>query len=142
MNFKYINHPADLKIHSWGNSIEESFMNAILATVRYMVTPIENKIQNETKLFLSFKEKTYEDLLFSVIDSVISKTVFDFFVTFLIKDVCLTKEEDFLFIKMTLVGELFDETKHKEGVEVKAMTYGDISVSKEKPFDCFFILDI
>ncbi|OIR58422.1 MAG: protein archease [Amphiamblys sp. WSBS2006] len=139
--YEYMDHPADIKIHSWGASVEESFAGAVLATVRCMASPNTETGETETET-IAASGNTLEDLLFQTVEEIIEKTLFDGFVTHSVAGLAITQTDSAFALHAELVGAQFSEDRHRRGLEVKAMTYSDLSLSSTAPFDCYFIVDV
>ncbi|GAB1597481.1 protein archease-like [Argonauta hians] len=140
IQYEYLDHPADVQIHSWGSSLKESFEQAGMAMFAYM-TDIEKVDMLERQEI----KATGEDLL---------SLLFHFLDEFLFLFCC---EPFFIVRKVKILefdlqnfsihaegyGEEFDLDKHPQGTEVKAITYSNMQVhDKEVTNDIFVIIDI
>eukprot|EP00887_Chlorella_sp_A99_P007899 scaffold20.g7899.t1 len=139
--FEYLDHTADVQLHSWGNTLEEAFEQAALAMFNYM-TPLSGIAVDEGAT------RTYEaeghdmhSLLFNFLDELLFTFSTEFFVC---REVRVTSLDRGAFrIAAEGRGERFDRARHAAGTEVKAITYSAMQIT-EKPGDAeiFVIVDI
>lgn len=139
--FRFLEHMADVYIAAYGNTLEEAFENAALATFEAMtetkkVTPkFEETIEVE-----GFDEQA---LLYNWLEALLVKfdTSQNLYSKFKIESIQRTDEG--LKLKAKIQGEKFDDKKHPQKVGVKAVTYHRMEITK-KPTETMvkFILDI
>ncbi|XP_003388468.1 PREDICTED: protein archease-like [Amphimedon queenslandica] len=138
--YEYLDHTADVQIHSWGDTLSEAFEQAAVAMFGYM-TEID-------KVSPSFKETvTAEgDDILSLLYHFLDEWLFlfsaePFFIPRYIKITDFDTEN----FKITSegFGEVFDLSKHPQGTEVKAITYSNMQVfSESETHDVYVIIDI
>uniref|UniRef100_A0A8C9X511 Protein archease n=1 Tax=Sander lucioperca TaxID=283035 RepID=A0A8C9X511_SANLU len=132
--YEYLDHTADVQIHSWGNSLEEAFEQCAMGMFGYMtdtetVEPIdtvdvESEGESTDSLSLSVQHKPQ--------------------LTFSIPTEIKVLHIDRMNFKIRSIGwgEEFSLAKHPQGTEVKAITYSAMQIhDKEKP-EIFAIIDI
>jgi SHS2 domain-containing protein len=137
--FEYLDHTADVQIHSWGATLEESFTEAGHALVDYMTSRTEIQPINSYNIRITAHD--IQKLLYQFLDEIL----YHFFVDYAAHDIQITKlqNEDGCYTLEALVrGEPFDRNKHRCGCEVKAITYSNMSISLNHPFDIYVIIDI
>ncbi|XP_070971426.1 protein archease-like [Oncorhynchus clarkii lewisi] len=119
----YLDHTADVQLHSWGDSLEEAFEQCAMATFGYIDT-----VEVES-------EGVITQNLFHFLDDWLIKFSADiFFIPREVK-VCTFK------IRSIGWGEEFSLVKHPQGTEVKAITYSAMQVHDiDKPE--IFAIDI
>ncbi|XP_068435768.1 protein archease isoform X2 [Clinocottus analis] len=125
--YEYLDHTADVQIHSWGNNLEEAFEQCVMGMFGYMtdtetVEPIDTvDVESEDDWLYKFSA----DL---------------FFVPREVKVLHI----DRMHFKIRSIGwgEEFSLAKHPQGTEVKAITYSAMQIHDiEKP-EIFAIIDI
>uniref|UniRef100_A0A3Q3CTD5 Protein archease n=1 Tax=Haplochromis burtoni TaxID=8153 RepID=A0A3Q3CTD5_HAPBU len=143
--YEYLDHTADVQIHSWGDSLEEAFEQCAMGMFGYMtdtetVEPIDTvEVESEGE--------DMESLLFHFLDDWLYKFSADLF--FIPRVSILDMQKSFNLLSLlyfSLVyerwGEEFSLEKHPQGTEVKAITYSAMQIhDKEKP-EIFAIIDI
>uniref|UniRef100_A0A2K5JJH4 Protein archease n=1 Tax=Colobus angolensis palliatus TaxID=336983 RepID=A0A2K5JJH4_COLAP len=115
-NYKYLDHTADVQLHTWGDTLEEAFEQCAMAMFGYMtdtgtVGPLQT-IEVETQGVSTF--------LFHFLDEWLYKQ-----------------------FKLQSIGcREFSLSKHPHGTQVKVITYSAMQVyNKENP-EVFVIIDI
>ncbi|XP_008397707.1 PREDICTED: protein archease [Poecilia mexicana] len=137
--YEYLDHTADVQIHSWGDSLEEAFEQCAMGMFGYMtdtetVEPIDTvEVESEGE--------DMESLLFHFLDDWLYKFCADlFFVPREIKVVSI----DRMHFKIRSIGwgEEFSLAKHPQGTEVKAITYSAMQIHDKVKPEIFAIIDI
>lgn len=123
MKFKFFEHTADIKFRAYGKNIEEVFSNSGKAMFKAMS---DSKIKPEKKKKIKVKGKDNESLLYNFLEELLF--LFD--------------SEGFVFVKVGKIkikdGKLEAEIlggrieNYKTHVDVKAVTYNEMFVKKEK----------
>lgn len=140
--FEYLDHTADIRIHTWGQNVNIAFSQAVYALME-VISPDIRKI--EAKI-----QRTFE-----IISEDLFSLLFDFLTEFLyffdaqglvfskvnINDI--KKINDKYYLKAEALGEIFSPNKHDIGTEVKAITYSDMEIKiKEDSCEIYIVLDI
>lgn len=141
--YEYLDHTADVQLHSWGDSLKESLEQIAMAMFSYMteIETVENKQTEELVIQLDEGDDLL-NLVFKWLDEWLFKFCAEpFFIP------CKIVIEEFDsskgYIKAIGYGEMFDLAKHPQGTEVKAITYSNMQVHNEKPTnDIYVIIDI
>ncbi|KAK9879744.1 hypothetical protein WA026_006804 [Henosepilachna vigintioctopunctata] len=142
--YEYLDHTADVQIHSWGNTLKEAFEQCGVAMFGYMTELPYVEIKQSA--IIEAEGHDLESLLFHFLDELLflfscepnlicSKLDIQEFVT----------EGEELRIKCKCYGEEFMIGKHPQGTEVKAITYSAMQIVNEpdtKKFELFVIIDI
>lgn len=138
--FEYLDHTADVQIHSWGVSVTDAFCQAALGMFNYM-TPLEGiKIGVQEKSILA-EGHDLQSMLFGFLD----EFLFVFHTEMLVCREIEVIEFDRENWKMRArgSGEVFDRKRHESGTEVKAITYSAMQVIEgENGSEVFVIVDI
>lgn len=140
VKYEYLDHPADVQIHAWGDDLTESFEQAAVAMYAYM-TEIDTVDMELTEDI----EATGHDmisLLYQFLDEFLYLfSAEPFFIARSVKILEFDKEN--FKIKARGYGETFDLDKHPQGTEVKAITFSNMQVhDNEGQHEVYFIIDI
>ena len=135
MKYKFLKHTADIKFQSYGKSLEQAFENAALAMFNSMY---KEKVKAVKKEKISVEGRDLESLLYNFLEELLF--LLDTENLFLSKvKVKIDKE------KLRLTGEVTgdDAGKYSIGLDVKAVTYNQMFVKKQKnKYICQVILDV
>lgn len=136
--FEFLEHTADSKFKAYGDTLEEGFENAALATFETMIDT--SKVKGTTTREINLKAKEKEDLLYQWISELIylfsaNNIVFSKF------EVKITKNDEYN-LKGTVYGEKIDLSRHILETEVKAITYHNLEIKKNKQYEIIALLDI
>jgi len=152
--FEYLDHTADVQLHAWGANLKEAFQNVALAMYNYM-TPLTgisittdkerqqeegNDNDNKTRQFYA-QGHDMQSLVFNFLDEILFNFTTDFFVC---KNIQVTSlDTEHWKIEAVGKGEVFDQSRHVSGTEIKAITYSAMQIN-ETPNDAeiFVIVDI
>eukprot|EP00730_Choanoeca_flexa_P000643 TRINITY_DN10281_c0_g1_i4.p2 TRINITY_DN10281_c0_g1~~TRINITY_DN10281_c0_g1_i4.p2 ORF type:complete len:161 (+),score=32.26 TRINITY_DN10281_c0_g1_i4:995-1477(+) len=140
--FEYLDHTADIQVHSWGSNVKEAFEQATIAMFGYM-TELD-KIDIDEGVTSEFEVEGHD--LMSLLYALLDEFLFRFSAedNLVCKDVEIVEMDlDAFKIKVKGKGEVFDLKKHPQGTEIKAITYSNMQIHTEKPTnDVYVILDI
>lgn len=139
--FRFLEHTADAYIAAYGDTLEEAFENAALATIEVM-TDVEKV---EPKFVENVEVEAHDEyaLLYDWIEELLIRfeTTENLYSRFNISRIEETPHG--LRLKAKIWGEPFDPEKHPRKVGVKAITYHRMEiVKKPKKTTVKFILDI
>jgi len=135
MNFKFLEHTADIKFQAFGKNLNEAFENSALATAKAMYSKKVNKKINKK---IKIKGKDLPSLLYSFLEELIF--LLDSSGFFLSS--CKVKIDEKNF---SLTAELFGDNAKNYGIglDVKAITYNEMFVKKIKDkWVCQVVLDV
>ncbi len=126
MGYKVIDTTADTGIEVWGHNLKELFEEAArgMISIMYDVDKIEEKQKKEIEI----KGIDEEDLLISLLNEIIYLKDAE---KFLVKRVIIEDIKD-KNLKVLLLGETYDPNKHEIIEDIKAATYHNIKILKEK----------
>lgn len=141
MEYKYLEHIADLKFEAKGKNLKEAFTNAAKAMFNSMVElkQIEPKIEE----ILEINSESLESLLFDWLSELlrVHDTNDLIFSEFTIQSIRRT--ESGWYLKAKFKGEKIDTKKHDIETQIKAMTYNDLKIEKtSKGFTLIVVMDI
>jgi len=140
-DFEYLDHTADVQIHSWGESVERAFEQAVLGMFNYMTDV--NGVLPKKFVEVTAEGSDIESLLFHLLDEFLFLSATDDF--FMARQIEITEfDKENWRMKARGVGEDFDKERHGgKGTEVKAITYSAMKIIvEEKRIDVFVIIDI
>ncbi|SCM07247.1 protein archease, putative [Plasmodium chabaudi adami] len=137
--YEYLDHTADIILHSYGNNLKEAFESVCVSLFNYMCD-LKN-VELKMKRKVSIKGDDLDDLLFKFLvefhflygnEYFICKTV----------DITIFDTEQF-YIEAYGYGELFSTYKHECGTEIKAITKHEIKiVSNDNSCEVYVLVDI
>jgi len=141
VKFEYLDHTADVQIHSWGENLEEAFEQSAVAMFGYM-TEMDTVQIKETFDVEVTEAGDLLSLLYQFLDELLFAFCADpFFIARKVKIIEFDKEN--FTIKARAFGETFDLNKHPQGTEVKAITYSNMQVHDNAgKAEVFVIIDI
>ncbi|XP_045597036.2 protein archease-like [Procambarus clarkii] len=138
--YEYLDHPADVQIHAWGESLGEAFEQSAVAMFGYMTEIDTVEITDRQEIEASGHD--IESLLYQFLDECLY--IFSAEPFFIARKVVVKEfnKEDFS-LKAVLYGEEFSLEKHPQGTEVKAITYASMQVyDTGNQHELFVIIDI
>lgn len=139
--FEFIDHPADVQVHSWGPNFSDALEQSCLALFDIMFD--RSGFGDSEEMSISVKGSDIQNLVYSFLDEFLFKFDVDDFV---VNKVKITKcdLENFV-IEATANGECFDMDKHSNfrRTEVKAVTYASMKVEqKDGKWEIYVIFDL
>jgi len=161
--YEYLDHTADIQIHSWGTSLEIALEQLVLAMFGYMTTSlstVEVNAQESAEFGADVKAKGHDvtSMVFAFLQEWLE--VFHTSGGFIPRYVTVHSMDitpQSCVVVSSGQGETMKPEKHPLGTEVKAVTYSNLQVQeqKQKPqsdggqdeenstrFDIWVILDI
>jgi len=122
--YEYMDHTADVILHSWGTSLEQAMAQVCEAFFAYM-TEID---QLERKVTFEVEASGHDmvDMLYHLLD----EFLFHFGTTYVMCNRCevLSFDKENFKVKARGYGEKFDLKKHPQGTEIKAITMHQMKV--------------
>ena len=139
--YEFIDHPADVQVHSWGQNFSDALEQSCLALFDIMFD--RNGFGDSEQMSISVKGSDIQNLVYSFLDEFLFKFDVDDFV---VNKVKITKcdLENFV-IEAVADGECFDMDKHGNfrRTEVKAVTYASMKVEqKDDKWEIYVIFDL
>jgi SHS2 domain-containing protein len=139
MKFKFLEHTADIKFQCFGKSLEEAFENALLA-LKYIISG-DTKIKNNTRKEIFIKGADLEALLNRFLEEFLFLLDSEEFLLSKIEKIEINHKDK----KYTLKAIVFGDSNSRYNItnEVKAITYNEIFVKKDKgKWICQVVLDV
>lgn len=138
--WEYLDHTADVQIHSWGSSLEHAFAAAVIGMFAYMVELEQIPAGLETDVAVQGHDMN--SLLYNFMD----ECLYLFHTEGFAMKQLEIRELDLNKFSLTAVarGGAFDATRHAQGTEVKAITYSNMQIITDDPekAETFVIVDI
>ncbi|PAV56490.1 hypothetical protein WR25_00201 isoform B [Diploscapter pachys] len=158
--FEYLDHPADIQIHSWGKDFGEAAAAAITAMYGYMTNL--SSVDSAYEIFFEAKGRDKETLLYAMMHEALANfqaepffignkvEVSLFFRVFReklsIQVISIEEDEtDGFTATFKASGESFDLDKHPQEADIKAITYSNMQILEkpdESKCDIYVIVDI
>lgn len=128
--FEFKEHTADIRVKSWGRTLEEAFSQtalSLMTTISPNLTKIDPKIEKTIKI----SSEDIGALLFDFLSEFLY--IFDveglIFSQITVVSIDKIKSDQFLLQAYTK-GEKFNSEKHEIGTEVKAITYSFMNIEQ------------
>ncbi|MFZ2070770.1 MAG: archease [Halobacteriota archaeon] len=134
---KYIEHPSDVGFEVYGDTIEELFANAAVATYSFMTdvdeiaADVEREVAINSEDLYSLMFDWLDELLFLFESELLVLNKFDI-------EVNLSN----FSINGNCKGGKFDPTRHVSGVIIKAVTYNMMEIKKNELWHARVVLDV
>lgn len=137
IRYRDIEHPSDVAFEAYGDTLEELFANAAIATYSFMtdVEDIDEEIEREVEI----QSEDLYSLMFDWLDELLflfesEGLIFNRF------DISVDAEK--FNIKGKCKGELFDPSKHEAGIIIKAVTYNMMEIRKNGYWKARVVMDV
>ena len=138
--YRFLDHMTDAVVEAHGATLEEAFEQAAMGLVDTMVDIAGVRPGNEVSIEAEGHDP--ESLLFDWLDKVMLLLVADGFATskFYVK---IQEQQSNYLLKGTARGEKLDLSRHHYKVEIKAVTYHEMSVRRQEGRTTLrFLLDL
>lgn len=138
--WEYLDHTADVQVHAWGAKIEEAFGAAVVGMFGYMVELDE--ISNDYEMEVTADAHDWVSLLYAFMDECLYVFHTE---SFAMKEINVTElDTEKWVIRAVARGGMFDNSRHAQGTEVKAITYSNMQIKQDTPgrAEVYVIVDI
>ena len=137
--YKFLAHTADAKFQAFGETLEEAFGNAALATASLMWDwqEIEPKVELEVEI----KGKDLEQLLSGFLEEIIYLLDSRSFLLSSSDHIRIDKTEGLYRLKALFRGDKYSE-KYKIHGDVKAITYNEMEIESKDRFMVQVVVDV
>ncbi len=137
MKYKFLEHTADVKFQSEGKNLEESFENAAFALKETITKGLKGKIKNKIKKKIKVEGNDKEALLYNFLEEFLFLLDSEDFLLAEIKTIKIKNNK----LEAKIIGD--DASNYKFTNDVKAITYNEMFVKKEKDkFICQVVVDV
>jgi SHS2 domain-containing protein len=123
MRYEFLEHTADAKFKAYGETIEEAFSNAALATFSILIEPGEVKPAIEKKISLDGKKLV--SLLYDFLEELLFFLDVDGFILNSVKSIEI---KDDLSLECSVLGDNYKG--YDVSGNVKSVTYNDMEIKK------------
>ena len=146
-SFEYLDHPADIILHSWGTNISNALSNLTLCMFGYITSLDSISINSSQSIEHGLDIVGEGHDMHSLIYSYLDEWLFNFHDTgFIPKQVEISelqRSNTTWRIVSSGKGEVMDINRHPQGTEVKAITYSGMKVEEnEDRCDIYVVVDI
>ena len=134
--YEFLPHTADTRIRAYGRTLEEAFINCALATTDTITD--HKKIKAAVEKKIKVKSENKESLLYDFLEQFLILLDSEGFLLNSVKKLEIKENQ----LTATVIGDTHPE-KYQIRTHVKAITYQEMSIKKEKDLYVInFILDI
>ncbi|MBI4428012.1 MAG: archease [Ignavibacteriales bacterium] len=134
--FRILEHPADVGIEAYGETLQELFENSAVGLISIIAG--SSKIESGHRLHVSIESTDIENLLVRWLSEILYLSDAEQFIF---------ARADFEKISQTLLkgfvfGERYDPAKHQLQMSVKAVTYHQLKVRRQGTWSATVFLDV
>jgi SHS2 domain-containing protein len=134
-HYEYLDHTADVQLHSWGSNLERALEGLVVAMFGYM-TDLRRIHPDNSAAAKTVRVRAHDapSLVFGFLQEWLSQFHENGFVP---RSVRVTRPVDRSewVVEATGSGEVYDPSRHTQGTEVKAVTYGSLRVLETESSD-------
>ncbi len=123
--YEFLPHTADVKFRAYGKTMEEAFSNAALALTKVITDPSKVEAMVEKKIEVSSEDE--KALLYDFLEQFLILLDSESFLLNSIKEIKIEGNS----LKAVVVGDTELE-KYETGTHIKAVTYQEMEIKKEK----------
>jgi len=124
--FEFLDHTADAKFLSYGESLEDAFSNAALAM--FSIITETHKVRSRVEKSIKISSAKKETLLYDFLEELIFFIDTESFLLHAVKSMRIVQDGDYTLVA-TVIG---DTDKYEIFTHVKAVTYSDMFIKEEK----------
>lgn len=129
-NWEYLDHTADIQIHAWAKNNASAHAASALALHAYMVEDASTTIKPHLRVDVRASAHDEHSLLFALLDEFLYLFHTESFVATRATTLQLDQEGDKRVVNVRAWGGTFEPGVHKQGTEVKAITYSNMQISE------------
>ena len=135
--YEFIEHTADVGVKAFGKNLSECFENAAIGM--FDIITDSSHIDSKGEYIITIEFDDLEQLLVDWLSELLflqssRNIVFSKF--------HVNIDQKKLQLSSTIYGENFDTSKHKSGVEIKAVTYHMLKINNTEPYFVQVLFDI
>ncbi|KAL3777055.1 hypothetical protein ACHAWO_001919 [Cyclotella atomus] len=143
--YEYLNHPADILLHAWGDNFISSLRNLACAMFGCItsLSSVSTDAHQSEEFGRNIAARGHDTR--SLVYAFLDEWLFNFHETgFIPKDIDIIDYDPHTFmISSKGTGEVLDLTRHPRGMEVKAITYSAMKVKEtDGRCDVYVVVDI
>lgn len=137
--YRFLEHTADAKFQAFGETLEETFCNAALATASLMWD--WEKIEKNVEHPVEIEGKDLKQLLCSFLEEIIYLLDSRSFLLGCPEDIKIEKKEGRYTLKALFKGDNFNKKYTIHG-DVKAITYNEMEIKSDNCFMVQVVVDV
>ncbi|KAI0979249.1 hypothetical protein GJ496_004593 [Pomphorhynchus laevis] len=139
VKYEYLDHTADIQIHSWGENLREAFEQTAMGMFGLITTELDTIEMNQMEE-ITVEQDDMLNLLYHFLDEFLF--LFSAEPYFIPRKIQITSFDPVNF-KLTArgYGEPFQIGKHPQGCDIKAITYSNMQIHSETN-NIYVIVDI
>ena len=137
--YRFLRHTADAKFQAFGQTLEEAFANAALATSSLMWD--WKRVEKEVKYPVQAEGKDLEQLLVSFLEEILYLLDTKTFLLGKIEDIRIQKRDEGYVLNALFLGDNYCDRYNLYG-DVKAITYNEMSIFKNDHYTIQVVVDI
>ena len=137
--YRFLRHTADAKFQAFGQTLEEAFVNAALATSSLMWD--WQRVEKDVKYPVQAEGRDLEQLLISFLEEILYLLDTKTFLLGKIEDIRIQKRDEGYVLKALFLGDNYSDRYNLYG-DVKAITYNEMSISKNDHYTVQVVVDI
>lgn len=130
-DWEYLDHTADVQLHAWGKDIARAHAACVLALHAYMVEDASNTVGDSLRVDIRASAHDAHSLLFALLDEFLYIFHTEGFVATRAAALQLSHEGDNCVAVIRAWGGIFKQGLHKQGTEVKAITYSNMQIGRQ-----------
>jgi SHS2 domain-containing protein len=135
--YEYLDHTADVQLYSWGSNLERALEGLVVAMFGYMtdLRRVDRRV-SDTKTTVHVRAHDAPSLVFGFLQEWLSLFHESGFVARSVRvSGPVTRTDGEWAVEATGSGEIYDPSRHTQGTEVKAVTYGSLKVTEDESSD-------
>lgn len=137
--YVYIEHPSDVGFKAYGDTLEELFANAAIATFSFMTDIDGIEEEEEWEREIEIKSEDLYSLMFDWLDEMIFMFEAE---SLVMKKFDIDVNSTDFSIVGTCRGGKFDPYKHESGIIIKAVTYNMMEIKRNEIWHARVVLDV
>jgi SHS2 domain-containing protein len=127
--YEYLDHTADVQLHSWGESLEKAMENLVACMFNYMTDLRGIRPQEGQERTVTVSAHDAPSLVFAFLQEWLTRFHEDGFVPRRVRVLgSVDRGPARWTVEAGAEGEAFDPSRHAPGTEVKAVTYSNLQV--------------
>ncbi len=126
--YEYLEHTADLKIRSWGGTLEEAFSNTLYAMIDFMTD--REKIVSRVKKTIELNADDLSALLYLWLEEFLFLMDSESYIPKKVSKIEIQKSHNEYTIKAAVSGDS-DNNRYALDAGVKAITYNEMRIEKK-----------
>jgi SHS2 domain-containing protein len=135
--YEFIEHTADVGVKAYGKTISECFEHA--AVGMFDIITDSSHIDSKGEYIINIESDDLEQFLVDWLSELLflqsSRNI-------VFSEFHVDIDQNKNCLSSTVFGEEFDTSKHKSGVEIKAVTYHMLAMSRHEPYFVQVLFDI